>query len=324
MDSSTLAVAARQAAPAARLSALTVVNPTLAPSDDDHLSDAVARKLGIEREVCDFEQVVSLSHLRDLTALPPQPLDEPDLASLRLQSAAAARQAPLAVFGEDGDMLLHAPTLAGQLRTQSPVEVARAWLSYRRQTGRWPWVGIEWRRRLSGLRTGGATRRAWWVRGPAAERRPRGTHRLRPQTVRSLTSPQWDALFESFEPATTRSAVLFTFPLTDPRLMEYVFSIPPVPWCQEKTLFRRAMRDALPPEVLARPKTPLGGFIEGRVAQWRASGGADTPIAPRMARWVDVDAVRAVLREGAPYDVLDAWRVLQVDAWLAREEARRA
>jgi asparagine synthase (glutamine-hydrolysing) len=324
MDSSSLAAAARRAAPAAALRALTVVSPTLAPSDDDRLSDEIARWLGVERDVCNLERVRSLDHLQDSASLPGQPLDEPDLASLRLQSAAAARHAPLALFGEDGDMLLHAPTLLGQLRTQRPLEVAQAWLSYRRRVGRWPWVGLGWRQRLQALRGSGAPNRAWWVRGTDYERRTRGVHRLRPQTVRALTSPQWDALFEALEPCTTRAAVLYTFPLTDPRLLEFVFAIPPVPWCQEKTLLRRAMRDALPPAVLARPKTPLSGFFEARVAQWREAGLADTPISPRVAPWVDVDAVRAVLRDGAPYDVLDAWRVLQVDAWLSREESRRA
>lgn len=323
MDSSSLAVAARRAAPESPLCALTMVNPTLAPSDDDHLSREIARRLGIEREACDLEHVIPLSYLQDLPSLPAQPLDEPDLAALRLQTAAAARQAPLAFFGEDGDMLLHAPTLLGQLRTQSPVEVARAWLAYRRRAGHWPWIGLDWRRRLR-RRRGDTPARAWWVSSPADKRRPRGAHRVRPQTVRALTSPQWDALFETLEPATTRSAVLYTFPFTDPRLLEVAFAIPPVPWCQEKTLLRRAMRDALPPAVLARPKTPQAGFLEARVAQWRAAGLADTPISPRVAPWVDVDAVRRVLREGAPYDVLDAWRVLQVDAWLAREEAQRA
>jgi asparagine synthase (glutamine-hydrolysing) len=110
----------------------------------------------------------------------------------------------------------------------------------------------------------------------------------------------------------------------DPRLLAFVFAIPPVPWCQDKQLFRAAMRGALPSAVLTRPKTPLGGFTEARVAQWRASGGAETVISKRVAPWVDVEGVRRVLRAGTPAEVCDAWRVLQVDRWLEREETRRA
>ena len=323
MDSSTLAVTARRVAPAATLHALTTVQPTLAPSDDDRLSTAIARQLGIEQTVCSLESLPALSHLRDPHELPAQPLDEPDLAELRAGAAIAARQAPVALFGEDGDMLLHAPTLLRQLRTQPLHEVVLSWTRYRRASGKWPWIGLEWRRRLAGLVRGVEPSRTPWLVAPIEGGRPRAPHRTRPLTTRALSSPQWDALHEALEPATTRASVLFTLPLTDPRLLEFVFAIPPVPWCQEKQLFRRALQGRLPSEVLARPKTALGGYIEARVAQWRATGGGESPISQRVAPWVDVRAVRDVLRSGAPYEVYDAWRVLQMDAWLSREEGRR-
>ncbi len=324
MDSSTLAATARQSVPAVTLRAITSVQPTLAPSDDDHLSAAIARRLGIEQTVLDEDTRPALAYLEAPGALPAQPLDEPDLADLRVGAAVAARQAPVALFGEDGDMLLRPPSLFRQLRTQPLHEVVGSWLRFRTAAGRWPWVGLEWRRRLSRLWRGAPTPGTPWLRRPRPPARPRAEHPLRPLTARALSSPQWDALYEAFEPATTRASVLFTLPLTDPRLLAFVFSIPPVPWCQDKQLFRRAMRDTLPPEVLARRKTPLEGYLEARVAQWRAAGGADTVISDRVAAWVNIPAVREVLRTGSAYEVLDAWRVLQVDAWLSREDARRA
>ena len=153
---------------------------------------------------------------------------------------------------------------------------------------------------------------------------PSPAHPLRPLTVRALSAPIWDALYEALSPATSLAPVLHTLPLVDPRLLAFVFAIPPVPWCQDKQLFRAAMRGALPSAVLRRPKTPLGGFMEARVAQWRAGGGADTVISDRVARWVDLAAVRRVLRDGSASEVCDAWRVLQVDRWLEREDRRRA
>jgi asparagine synthase (glutamine-hydrolysing) len=322
MDSPTLAVTARRVAPAATLHALTTVQPTLAPSDDDRLSTEIARQLGIEQTVLALETLRALSHLGAPDGLPAQPLDEPDLAELREGAAAAARQSPVVLFGEDGDTLLQAPTLLGQLRTQPLPEVLLSWTRYRRSSGKWPWIGLDWRRRLSRLWRGDAPSRTPWLVAGSESRRPRARHRTRPLTTRALSSPQWDALHEALEPATTRASVLFTLPLTDPRLLEFVFAISPVPWCQEKQLFRLAMRGQLPSEVLARPKTALEGAIEARVAQWRAAGGGETPISQRVAPWVNVPAVRAVLRAGAPYEVHDAWRVLQVDAWLGREENR--
>ena len=329
MDSTTLAVAARRAMPGVALRAFTFTYPTLAPSDDDTLSVAVAARLGLPHEIVSLDTPPSLSHLDDAQALTSQPFDEADLAAVRKSAAAVAAYSPIAIFGEDGDTLLQAPTLLGQLRTQPLAEVLGSWLRYYANTGRRPWVGLEWRDRLRRWRDHGEPDRTPWLRAAAntvapARPRPASTHPLRPRSVQLLGAPLWDSLYESLSPATTLAPVLFTFPLVDPRVLSFVFAIPPVPWCQKKHLFRMLTRDDLPATVLARPKTPLGGMIEARVAQWRAGGGAETPISARVARWVDVDAVRRVFREGTPYAVIDAWRVLQVDRWLAREESRRA
>ncbi|MHB1311696.1 MAG: asparagine synthase-related protein [Gemmatimonadaceae bacterium] len=329
MDSTTLAVAAQQAMPDVALRAFTFTSQTLAPSDDDTLSVEVAARLGIAQELLDLDGPLALSHLDDPAALTSQPFDEPELVASRVSSAAVAAFAPIAIFGEDGDTLLQAPTLLNQLRTQPLAEVVGSWLRHYARTGRRPWVGLEWRDRLRRWRQRGEPAGVRWLRAAAhrvapVASPPDSTHPLRPRSVRLLSAPLWDSLYESLSPATTLAPVLYTFPLVDPRLLAFVFAIPPVPWGQDKHLFRVAMRDELPAAVLARPKTPLDGFFEARVAQWRAAGGADTPISDRVAPWVDIAAVREVFRSGTPYEVIDAWRVLQVDRWLAREESRRA
>lgn len=329
MDSSMLAAASRAAAPEVTLRAFTMTYPTLAPSDDDTLSVAVAARLGVPHTLCDLDHTRVLSHLDAPDALLSQPLDEPDYGLARESLRGVAAFAPIAVDGEDGDWLLQAPTLLGQLRTQPLAEVVGSWSRYWWRTGERPWVGLEWRERLRRLREGGAVERAPWMRPgfhrtAAYNTQPGPPHPLRPRNVRALSSPLWDAAYETSAPAATRLPLLITLPLVDPRVVAFVFAIPPVPWSQRKQLFRAAMRDALPATVLAHPKTPLAGFIEARVAQWRAGGGAETPISDRVAPWVDVDAVRRVFRAGPPYAVLEAWRVLQVDRWLAREAHRHA
>ncbi len=329
MDSPTLAVAARRVAPGVALRAFTFAHPTLAPSDDDTLAAAVAERLHLAQSILDLDEPASLAHLDEPSSLPEEPSDEADLAGERACARAVAAHAPIAIFGEDGDTLLHPPTLLGQLRTQPAREVAGSWLRYIVRTGRRPWVGLEWRERLRRLRNRGARETMPWLTHRAvqlapAEELPPSSHPLRPRSVRLLGSPQWDSLYVGVSPVTTLAPVLYTFPLVDPRVLAFAFAIPPVPWCQDKYLLRQSMRGELPEAVLARPKTPLSGYIEARVAQWRARGGAETPISERVTPWVDVDAVRQTLRSGAPYDVVDAWRVLQLDRWLAREEHRRA
>ncbi len=329
MDSSTLAVAAQRAVPGVALRAFTMTYPTLAPSDDDTISTEIARRLGLAHEVLDLDHTRVLSHLDHLDSLPSQPLDDSDLALARESLVPVAAFAPIAIYGEDGDWLLQAPTLLGQLRTRPFAEVLGSWSRYWWRTGRRPWVGLEWRDHLRRWRRGDVPVGTPWLRegarrlAPPAPR-PSAEHPLRPRNVRALRSPLWDALYESLAPANTLASVLHTLPLVDPRIVAFVFAIPPVPWCQNKQLFRAAMRDELPPAVLARAKTPHVGYIEARVAQWRALGGADAPISERVAPWVDIAAVRETFRSGTPYAVIDAWRVLQVDRWLSREEDRRA
>lgn len=329
MDSTTLAVSAQRAAPGVALRAFTMTYPTLVPSDEDMLSAAVAARLGLAHEVLAMDQPGALSYLDDMDSLPSQPVDEPDLALARQTLVPLAAFAPIAIFGEDGDWLLQAPTLLTQLRTQPLAEVIGSWSRYWWRTGRRPWVGLEWRDHLRRWRHGGDPDRTPWMRADARGSTrtapvPSSGHPLRPRNVRALSSPLWDYLYESLAPATTLQPLLHTLPLMDARVIAFVFALPPVPWCQEKYLLRTAMRGALPAAVLQRPKTALTGILEARVAQWRASGGADTPISDRVAPWVDVDAVRRAFRSGTTDEVTDAWRVLQLDRWLAREDARRA
>jgi asparagine synthase (glutamine-hydrolysing) len=84
----------------------------------------------------------------------------------------------------------------------------------------------------------------------------------------------------------------FTFsqeadPYTDRRLIEWVLSLPALPWLYNKHILRRSMQDQLPVEVIARPKSPLGLLRNsaweqagsGRLDDWRAD--------PALERYVD-------------------------------------
>lgn len=46
-------------------------------------------------------------------------------------------------------------------------------------------------------------------------------------------------------------------PLLDLRILKYLLRVPPVPWCVNKELLRKAMEGHLPQAVLQRPKTVL-------------------------------------------------------------------
>jgi asparagine synthase (glutamine-hydrolysing) len=75
-----------------------------------------------------------------------------------------------------------------------------------------------------------------------------------------LNSIGWAALFESYDAGCSRLPFEMRHPMIDVRLVEYLLSIPPVPWCLNKEILRKAMDGKLPKVVLDRPKAPLAGY----------------------------------------------------------------
>ncbi|MBX9928016.1 MAG: hypothetical protein K2X99_03810 [Gemmatimonadaceae bacterium] len=321
LDSTMLAATARAVSPAP-LTALTVASERWAPSEDVPLAEATARHLGLPWMRIDIERFLPCADLAD-RRYDPAPVDEPTLAAWRAMAQAASESASIALYGEDGDTLAFGPGLWTQLRTEGVRSTASRWLAYRRTEGARPWIGLEWRRRMHRLLGGDRTLRPPWLRAsvPSAPRDVPVAHPTRARAVTAFSSPMWDALYDALSPAVTRAPVLFSLPLTDPRLMAFVFSLPAVPWLQRKLLYRRAMAGRLPTAVLARPKTPLDGIDEARVAAWRALGGAHTPVSPALDRWVDRAQLAAVWRSGSVDEVVASWRVLQLDAWLAGRDS---
>lgn len=83
------------------------------------------------------------------------------------------------------------------------------------------------------------------------------THPFRPAGFQSFAHPLWQRLFESWDASFTEAPVEIRHPYLDIRLLRYMISVPPLPWCRRKHLLRAAMRGILPEEVLRRGKTPL-------------------------------------------------------------------
>ena len=121
----------------------------------------------------------------------------------------------------------------------------------------------------------------------------------------------------------TKQKLELRFPLLDTRVLRYVFSVPAIPWCQHKELARAAYRGILPDQVLDRPKTPVSGFFEALVRSWRGRLESHGPPAAFVLReWIDERAWRRVLAAGRTNDVMMAWRVMHLDAWLSEQASR--
>jgi asparagine synthase (glutamine-hydrolysing) len=296
LDSTSLAATARRVAPTVAFHAWTNDMQPFAPTDEVALATEVASRLGMTHDVLK-DKLTPLAHLQSSRFKTPEPLDEPEWAAWQRNVQRIASDAPVLISGDDGDALFRPPGLVRVARTWPAHDVLRRALAYMISHGRRPHIGL------------------WLRRGFRAPRT--ASHPTRPEAVGHLADSVWQSVMEQAQPAYTGVELEIVWPLLDTRVIEFVFSIPPVPWCQHKELLRRSFRGELPHAVLSRKKSPLIGFYEGQVAAWRAQQKrACPPLGEAVQKFVDSQSVANTLQRGSVWDVLAAWRVLMLDQWL--------
>ncbi|HEY2848916.1 MAG TPA: asparagine synthase-related protein [Gemmatimonadaceae bacterium] len=318
LDSTSIAATARRVSPATRLSAWTNDPGPSQPPDENRLAAAVAATLGIAHEIIRMEPAPFIDP-DDAAFRTPEPLDEPGWREHVRQLEQISSGAPVLLNGEDGDALFRPPGLLTMLRSWPARDVLRRVMRYTVSHRHHPHLGVWLRRRLRTVFSPREDRVRRWIRqdARAGARVPpsAGPHETRPDAVRYLADPIWQHVLESAQTAYTGVPLEIVWPFLDVRVMEFVFSVPPVPWCQRKELIRRSFRDELPDEVLTRRKEPLRGLFEEQVARWRAAphkrklGGA-------VCEFVDTRSVADTLERGSVDDVLAVRRVFVLDQWL--------
>ena len=331
IDSTTMAAAATEVAPAGTLHAITTRYTRYVEDAELPFTRAAAGRLGVPLTVLDADAHEPWSVD---PADPPltAPLDEPLLADWRDALAAASGHGTVSLYGEDGDALLRPPGWQGLRNTGSIAAIGFAAIGYALSSRRRPYVGLRWRERIGMVRPPGqplpdwltAEARARLVRGDGESVRghavdPLPPHPTRHEAQNVLTSTTISRNFAAtIAPENTHRRVELRFPLLDTRLIRLVVSVPPIPWCQHKTLPRRAYRHRLPATVWKRPTTPLSGFNDAFVAEWRRrQGGRWTTPASPIDAWVDLRKWAAAIETGEAAAVMAAWRVGVLDGWLA-------
>jgi len=329
IDSTTMAAAATEVAPSSTLHALTTRYPRYVDDVELPFTRAAADRLGLPLTVFDADRHDPW-HVDPIDPPLASPLDEPTLGDWRDALACAAKHGTIALYGEDGDALLRPPAWRALRKADSLTSIGVAAVRYAITAGRRPYIGLRWRERMGIVRPPAAAKPNWLTRDASAAldgsqpatvlgcaTEPLPPHPTRPEAQSILTSTTISRHFAAtIAPETTRRHVELRFPLLDTRLIRFVTSIPAIPWCQHKTLPRRAYRDRLPETVLRRPKAPLIGFNEGLVAEWRRNGADAARPADPVAGWIDVPAWTRTLQTGSPEAVMAAWRVGALDAWL--------
>ena len=193
-----------------------------------------------------------------------------------------------ALYGEDGDAIFQPPSLAS-LRPWISGRIGLAIFTYIASHRRLPYLGLRLRERLGIRRPPGVAAPCWLTphavraleTGPAAlfecQPVPATISDARPDAQRRLGTQISRDLAALCAPETSRQRLELRFPLLDTRVVSYVLSIPPIPWCQHKALPRAAFASRLPESVLRRPKTGVHGFSEAIVDDWRRRWRGDVP-----------------------------------------------
>jgi asparagine synthase (glutamine-hydrolysing) len=277
LDSSMLAAVARDRQRAAGSTrpplALTVVFDRLFADRERHFSTVAAGALGLPIHHFAADHLYTSWDWMLATTAPEPGADLANAPSDAAYARAVRDGCRVILTGFDGDALLDARVGAlwrlrlarGELggivrelawhlrRGRLPrVGVRAALRRLRDRSSRFdgypPWVAPDFERRH-------ALRERW----RAAESEPGRAASPRMGAYASLASPVWRPLLDAMDPGVTGFPLEQRHPLLDLRLVRFALSLPVVPWCIDKHLFREAMRAVLPASILTRPKEPLAG-----------------------------------------------------------------
>ena len=340
MDSSTIAATAKevlskQSAPF-ELCAHTVVYDRLIPDQERRYSTMVAQALGMPIHHLVADGYALYERWEEPGVRRPEPF-EYALPALEVdQYRQVAGHSRVVLTGDGGDPGLRASLSSHLLRQARGLQLgrlardlgrylmaerrlSRLYLRKRLEVlfgkNRWRSLYPRWLNRTFEARWDLRTR---WER---VNDEPTPNHPVRPEAYGGLTAPYWQWVFEGYDAGVTFSPVEARHPFFDLRVMRYLLTLPRLPWCADKMLFREAMRGILPERVRLRPKTPLVGDPIGELlkrpeAQWVDHFEPE----PALGRYVDRNRVPPVVGEKDYYQRWINLRPLSLNLWLQTRE----
>ena len=341
LDSTSVAATARRVqsrrAGESRLEAFTYFYDTLMEDEEADYAAIAADAVGLplRRVRLDDDRAAELWLTADADT--PEPMAIPMTGNMTRFFTTSATGIRVGLTGEGGDPATHLLPDDG-LRYLGKHAIAgglAAW-SYRRRHGRLPRIGLRTaiRHRLGSSSTNPAVYPPWL--NPAMEQSfglrdrfdalnaaPSDPDAVRPAAHRHLASPDWSSILGSYDPGYTKFPADVRHPWLDIRLVSFLLRLPPIPWCVEKEIVRRALHPVLPSAIVDRPKAPLAGhplFDATRDGLPEVLDVASR--VPGLAEFVDVD--RFLTIAGKPerlrpfeYEVLT--RPLGLALWLRRQ-----
>jgi asparagine synthase (glutamine-hydrolysing) len=321
MDSTTLAALSVEVlGDAGRVTARCSHFETLMPDEEPRFAGLVAQSLGITLEFDKIDEVYD-PHWRERDIRTSEPT--PAIATAYLDRAIAQHmvsEASVWLYGEGPDNAL--------------AFEREAYLGWLMRTGRWLHAASAAARYLA-IKLGerGAPQQSpfappvapseipTWLRADFVERiglrerlrafyAPSSDHPWHPRAIASFDTPVWHRLLGGLE-ADRAYGLDWRHPYLDLRVLQFLLSVPPVPWARRKLVMREAMRGRLPAEVLARRKTPLAANALHQLS------GVDLPplaASAALAPWIDPAGLP---RRPQAADLEPLMAVHALDYWLS-------
>jgi asparagine synthase (glutamine-hydrolysing) len=338
LDSTSLAaIAHRSLNQNESVRAFSIVYDSLIPDEERHYSQAAADHIGIPVTYIVADQFPLFDRQK------PSDMEqaEPFLLSayagqfnalLRLCS----QHGRVALTGFDGDTLMNEPAnsyFASTARRFRFKEFTSALAWYVKTQRRLPGFGIRsWLKRAFGRTNTGGFYPNWIdesfaKRTNLAERLQQGSNNevkdadARPGTLLGLASKVWAPLFEGYDPGATRLALEFRHPLIDLRLLEFLLSIPSIPWCLDKYILKEAMQHVLPGIILNRRKTPLGGDPALQMTRRVSVRWLDSfEVSPQLSCYVNLKKRQSIADEQTTEGLWASLRVFALNHWLSNSQ----
>ena len=296
LDSTSLAVIARDLLPRDAVRGFSNVYDKLIPDEERHYSTLAASSIGIpiHHNVADKYGLFA-GELNQAEPFLISPLGGQFDDLLRLM----AENGRVALTGYDGDALMNESSSVRPFWTRIR-RIKEKPISYP------AWIEESFANRIN-LKDRVSQ---YWAR-PHVDKR-------RPATLRALQSKLWTPLLEGYDPGATRLPLEVRHPFLDVRLVEYILAIPTNPWCVNKHILRCAMKNRLPDAVLNRPKTPLAGdpalqLSRGASVRWLDS----FDVSPQLTRFVNLRLRRPLADEETPDLLWANLRLFALNHWLA-------
>lgn len=257
-----------------RLKAFTISWRPLFDDPEPQFAALTAKHLELTHEVLEDASFVPYEPLETGVEMAPEPSPEVFLARAGRLFQRIASHARVVLSGDGGDDVLTGrawPYFLYLQRRGDWFGIARTFGGYFWTHGKIPPLRGGFRTRLRRLLIGRDDRQSYptWIAEDFARRShlkdrwrqrrssPVYEHPVHPQAYASLHSAYWAAVLEGEDAGWIGVPLEARAPLLDLRLLQFLLRMPPVPWCVNKELTRKAMKGRLPDAVLQRPKTPL-------------------------------------------------------------------